>query len=333
LFHVKAYISTVSWVLLPLLLLFSGNLLRGFRDVIGRLWLLFLAWICLAVPFSVWRGGSLALLMDYVPHGWIQLFYFAAFAISLRHCRRLMNFLIASNVLLLLDCWWGGSMANGRLEIPDSMFFRNANDLSLQLIIAITQFMYLLYQRQIWKRVAGAAAILVALVYMLETGARGAFLAVIALAFVSLALTKNRLRFVLALAAVAAGALALAPSSVFHRVTLIAIEPQTAAAADERDEVATGRGATLLVRCGDRCRFRLLHAGGVVRSGFGDVCERRPGSKAYLALHQGIPVAVWRRRSGVVAGRGTEAQFSKGLPVHDVSGDLSKVALGRRQLS
>src|SRR5579872_838027 len=164
LFHVKAYISTVSWVLLPVLLLLSGNVFRAFRDPIGRLWAVFLAWILLATPFSVWRGGSVTLLLDYIPHGWIQLYYFAAFAISVRHLRRLMFFLIASDVLLLIDCFWGGSMQTGRLEIPDSMFFRNANDLSLQLLIAVTQFVYLLYQPALWKRVAGGAGMAAAMV-------------------------------------------------------------------------------------------------------------------------------------------------------------------------
>jgi O-antigen ligase/polysaccharide polymerase Wzy-like membrane protein len=230
LFHVKAYISTVSWVLLPLLLLLSGNLLRAFRDKIGWLWLMFLAWILLATPFSVWRGGSLALLVDYVPHGWIQLFYFAAFAISVRHLDRLMLFLVASDVLLLIDCFWGGSTQSGRLEIPDSMFFRNANDLSLQLIIALTQFVYLLYQREIWKRVLGAGGIAASIIFMLETGARGAFLALLALAAVSLALTKHRVRSILWAAPVVAVALLIAPSAVFHRVMLFGSQSDVAAA-------------------------------------------------------------------------------------------------------
>jgi O-antigen ligase len=250
LFHVKAYISTVSWVLLPVLLLLSGNLLRAFRDVIGWLWLFFLAWICLAAPFSVWRGGSVAMLVDYVPHGWIQLFYFAAFVISVGHLRRLMLFLVASNFLLLLDCFWAGSMRTGRLEIPDSMFFRNSNDLSLQLIIAITQFAYLLYQRQIWKRVAGAGAMLAALVFLFKTAARGAFVAVLILALASLVLTRNRIRFLVLTFLIGASALSLAPGSVFHRITLIAMQPETVIGADPMDEEAVGS---------QRQRITLLH--------------------------------------------------------------------------
>jgi O-Antigen ligase len=258
LFHVKAYISTVSWVLLPLLLLLSGNVLRAFRDPIGRLWALFLAWILLATPFSGWRGGSVTLLLDYVPHGWIQLYYFAAFAISVRHLRRLMFFLIASDVLLLIDCWWGGSMQTGRLEIPDSMFFRNANDLSLQLLIAITQFLYLLYQRGVWKRVAGGAGIAAAVVFMLETGARGAFLAALVLGVAALALTKNRIRAILWAAPVAAAALLVAPSGVFHRVTLIGSQPDTVSA-DALDQAALGSQTQRLGLLRQSVKYAFLH--------------------------------------------------------------------------
>ncbi|MBZ5610850.1 MAG: O-antigen ligase family protein [Acidobacteriia bacterium] len=259
LFHVKAYISTVSWVLLPLLLLVSGNVFRGVRDVIGRLWVLFLAWMCLAVPFSVWKGGSVAALVDYVPHGWLQFFYFAVFAISVRHLRRVMLFLIAADFLLLVDCFWGGSMQTGRLEIPDSMFFRNANDLSLQLIIAITQFLYLLYQREVWKRVAGGAGMLAGLVFLFETGARGAFVAMLGLAAAILVLGKHRIRFVLAAVPIAVGALALAPASVFHRITLISIEPENVAARDSQDDAAISSQRQRLALLGQSVMYAVTH--------------------------------------------------------------------------
>lgn len=258
LFHVKAYISTVSWVLLPVLLLLSGNLFRAFRDPIGRLWALFLAWILLATPFSVWRGGSVTLLLDYIPHGWIQLFYFAAFAISVRHLRRLMFFLIASDVLLLIDCIWGGSMQTGRLEIPDSMFFRNSNNLSLQLLIAVTQFVYLLYQRAVWKRVAGGVGMAAALVYMLETGARGAFLAAVVLGVAGLALTRHRIRTILWAAPVAAAALLIAPTGVFHRIALIGSEAD-AAASDALDQDAMGSQTQRIALLRQSVKYAVLH--------------------------------------------------------------------------
>ncbi|HMD49427.1 MAG TPA: O-antigen ligase family protein, partial [Bryobacteraceae bacterium] len=239
-FHVKAYVSTVSWVLLPLLLVLSGNFIRPFRDKMAWLWTLFLIWILLATPFSVWRGGSVDLLLEYVPRGWIQLFYFAAFAISVKHLRRLMFFLTAADVLLLIDCFWGGSTANGRLEIPDSMFFRNANDLSLQLIIAITQFLFLLYQPQVWVRAAGVAGMAAALVFMLETGARGAFIAILLLAAAGVLLSRHRPRLVLIGVPAVAVALLLVPSGVFHRLTLFEPGDDARSAASALDQAALG---------------------------------------------------------------------------------------------
>src|SRR5579883_49376 len=256
LFHVKAYISTACWVLLPILLLLSGQLFRALHDPIGRLWTLFLVWILLAAPFSVWRSGSLALLLDYVPHGWVQLFYFGAFAASARHLRRLMYFLIVSDVLLLIDCWWGGSMAGGRLEIPGSMFFRNANDLSLQLLIAMAQFMYLLYQRALWKRALGAACTGAALVFMFETGARGAFLTVLAFGITMLAFIRHRMRFVVCAAPAGALALLIVPSGAFHRVTLFGsqAEAPTAAVLDQA-AMASQTQRLALLRQSIACAF------------------------------------------------------------------------------
>jgi O-antigen ligase len=259
LFHAKAYISTVSWVLLPVLLVLSGNLLRGLRDVIGRIWLGFLMWVALAVPFSIWKGGSAALLVSYIPHAWMQLFYYAAFLISVRYCRRLMFFLIASNFLLLLDCFLFGAITNGRFEIQQSMFFNNANDLALQLLIAITQFMYLFYQREAWKHVLGGAASMVALMYLLKTGSRGAFLAVLILAPVSLAFAKNRIRLVLIGVPIAAAALLLVPSSVFHRLTLIGPQSQTLAVTGLEDESAAASQSQRMELLGQSVTYALSH--------------------------------------------------------------------------
>ena len=239
-FHFKAYISTVSWVLIPLMMVLSGNLLRGLRDVTGRLWLFFLAWIVLAVPFSVWKGGSVTLLLDYVVHNWIILFYCAAFLISFWHCRIFLYFAIASNFVLLLDCFLFGAVKDGRFDIPDSMFFSNANDLALQLLIAITQFMFLLYQRQVWKQAAGALGILIALVYMLKTGSRGSFLAFLAVVLVCIVFGRNRARLLLVAVPVAVTALVIVPSSAFHRLSLIALSPETITISESTDLSAVG---------------------------------------------------------------------------------------------
>lgn len=257
----KAYLSTVSFVVLPVMLVLSGNLLRGFRDITGRIWLLFIIWVCLAVPFSVWKGGSVTMLMGYVPHNWIQLFYFAAFVVSVKHCRKVMFFLIAGDFLLLLDCFVFGSMKTGRLDIPHSVFFNNANDLALQLTIAITQFMYLLYQRQIWKHLLAMAAMLVAAVYLLKTGSRGDFLAILVLAVVCFIFAKQqvRLRFALVGVPVLAGALLLVPSESLHRLMLLVSQPDAASADTMEDASSMDSQAQRIILFKTSVQFALTH--------------------------------------------------------------------------
>ncbi len=133
-------------------------------------------------------------------------------------------------------------MQGGRLEIPDSVFFSNANDLSLQLIIAITQFMYLVFQPQYWKRMLGAAAILAALVFTFRTAGRGAFVAILTLAVTCLLLSKNRIPYLLVGVPVLAGALLLTPAPALHRMLSIAIGP-SAEPADAQDQSAAASQA------------------------------------------------------------------------------------------
>jgi len=110
----------------------------------------------------------------------------------------------------------------------------------LQLLIGVTQFVYLLYQPQIWKHVVGTAGILISFVYLLRTGSRGAFLATLALVLVTVAFGRNRRRFLMAGVPVAIAAALLVPSGAFHRLTLIEVDPQIGKARDALEISAVG---------------------------------------------------------------------------------------------
>lgn len=234
---VKAYVSTIVLPILPLALLLSGNLFRGFRDILGRLWMGFIVWLVLAVPFSVWRGGSVLLLRDYVARSWILFFLIAAFAVSLKYCRWLMAVMIAADFLLLIDCVVAAHITDGRLDIPGSIFFANANDLSLQLALAITQFLYLLFQPGLWKRVVAVVGISAALVYSLQTGSRGGALALLVLIGAVLVVGKQKLLVAGIVVVASMAALVIVPSLAFHRISLLSGDE---VAAGEIDVAAIG---------------------------------------------------------------------------------------------
>src|SRR6266849_1035388 len=178
----KAYISTIALVLLPVAWLLSGNALCGLQRPVGRWWAAFLLFLLVSTPFSVWKGGSATLLWNYVPRNYLAFFYICAFATSLRRCRDLMYVNAAGAVVLLLT--WvkfgtAGSAEDGRFVIPESLFYQNANDLALALLLGVTSFLFLVYQPGMKKRILGLAGILFSVMYALKTGSRGCMLAAV----------------------------------------------------------------------------------------------------------------------------------------------------------
>jgi hypothetical protein len=228
-FGVKAYLSTVTLVLLPLAWLFSGKALRGLRSPAGLCWAAFLLWMMLATPLSVWRGGSAALLANYVPRAYLDFFYTCSFVTSLRRCRQWMYVQIASGAALLLSCMASGNMGDdpsaGRFMIPHSLFYANSNDLALALLLGISSFLFLFHQPSRAGRLAGIAGILLSTFYAFRTGSRGGLIAASAMLILIFWLSKNKWRVaalgMAALAVAGAAAIGGESSATLHRLSLL----------------------------------------------------------------------------------------------------------------
>lgn len=237
----KAYISTIALVLLPVAWLLSGNALRGLQRPVGRCWAAFLLFLLASTPFSVWKGGSAALLWNYVPRNYLAFFYICAFATSLRRCRDLMYVNAAGVVVLLLTCvkfGAAGSAADGRFVIPESLFYQNANDLALALLLGVTSFLFLVYQPGTKKRILGLAGILLSVIYALKTGSRGCMLAAIAMfLLIFLCSRKKMATAIFALPAIGLSLLLL-PSATVHRLLLFGFDSSQLQAQSESDVAA-----------------------------------------------------------------------------------------------
>jgi O-antigen ligase len=229
LFGAKAYLSTVSLILLPLAWLFSGKALRGLRSSAGLCWAAFLLWMVLATPWSVWRGGSAALLANYVPRAYLDFFYTCAFVTSLRRCRQWMYVQIASAVALLLSCVAFGSIGDDpsgvRFRIPHSLFYANSNDVALALLLGTSSFLFLFHQASRAGRLAGIAGILLSTFYAARTGSRGCVIAASAMLILIFSLSRGRWK-VAALGLTALGIALVASiggqsSSTLHRLSLL----------------------------------------------------------------------------------------------------------------
>jgi hypothetical protein len=240
----KAYISTITVVLLPFAWLLSGNALRGLKRPVGRWWVAFLVCLLISTPFSVWRGGSAALLWNYVPRSYLAFFYTCAFVTSLRRCRTLMYVNIAGAVILLLTCLkFGGTgdgQDEGRFVIPDSLFFSNANELGLALLLGVTSFLFLVYQPGMAKRILGVAGILLSVIYALKTGSRGCLLAAIAMFGMIFFFSRNKAKTIIFVLPMIAVALLLLPSATMHRLLLFGTDPGINSAETDQDVAAIG---------------------------------------------------------------------------------------------
>jgi O-antigen ligase len=237
----KVYISTITVVLLPFVWLLSGNTLRGLQRPVGRWWAAFLVCLLLATPFSVWKGGSVTMLWNFVPRSYLTFFYTCAFATSLRRCRSLMYINIAGAVILVLTCikfgGTGGS-ADGRFVIPESLFFSGANELGLALLLGVTSFLFLVYRPGMGKRLLGAAGIVLSTIYALKTGSRACLLAAVALAGMIFLFSKNKPKAVILVLPTVALALLILPSAMLHRLLLFGTDPEAIQAQSDSDAAA-----------------------------------------------------------------------------------------------
>ena len=226
----KAYLSLIALVALPVVWLASGAALRGLGHPIGRYWAAFVLLLVIDTPFSIWRGGSFALLMDYVPRNYLMFFYAAAVCVSLRDCRRLMYFSMATSLGALLTCASFGRVSDdGRYFVPGGLgFFQNSNELALQLLLGITQFVYLFSQKGVLRKIVSVAGIVGSVPFIFRTGSRGCVIAAAAYCALFVYTSRHRIRVAAIIAGLLIAGALLAPSAALHRILLLTDESHAA---------------------------------------------------------------------------------------------------------
>jgi O-antigen ligase len=225
----KAYISTITLVLLPLPWLLSGNALRGLQRPMGRWWAAFLVCLLLSTPFSVWKGGSAMLLWNYVPKNYLIFFYACTFVTSIRYCRYLMYVNVAGAIVLLLTCMKFGTTGDGsdeRFRVPGSLFYSNSNEVGLALLLGVTSFLFLFFQPGMKMWFLGAAGTLFSVMYALKTGSRGCLVAAIAMFVMIFLFSRSKLKMAAVALPLIGLALLLVPSATVHRLLLFGTDTE-----------------------------------------------------------------------------------------------------------
>ena len=199
-FHDKSYLTLIAGAVLPFICLASGHFFRGLRLPLARFWVAFLAWLILTVPFSSWRTDSLGIVQNFAIKSYVLLFYIPAVAVSLKQVKTLFLLQALGAVIVILSCILFGDASSGRLSIPDSIFFDNANDLALQLNIFAAFTLLLIFSRNWIVKLSGAALLVISIVFLLKTGSRANALAATLCLIVGFALSRHKVKILAAVA-------------------------------------------------------------------------------------------------------------------------------------
>jgi O-antigen ligase len=222
------HLTLIPLALLWVCTVFGGGLGRAFQVSMGRWWLALFVIMMISTPFSIWPGGSTALLADFGPKRYVILFCIAAVQVSAMQCIRFAYLQIVSSALLLSMCFLYGSssISDGRFYIAQSMFFDNSNDLAIALLLTSTNLLFVFFARGFVLKILATCEILLSLFYILKSGSRGTFLAAMVAAVFVLIFSKRKIIVLSLVPAVLIVLITFAPSQMVQRFMSVVIDPE-----------------------------------------------------------------------------------------------------------
>jgi hypothetical protein len=194
----SVHLTAVLYGLTLVLAVITGGLERAFSHRIGKYLTAFCVWLIVAVPFSMWRGGSVATL--YNAARTIPVFLLiVGLARDFADTRRAIYAIAFGTFLLSVYSFFVGETPQGRLELRYGKF-ANPNDLAQVLLMGLPFWWLTAADPGMDKirRIAAAAIGILYLGVMARTGSRAAMLATAATTLVFFFKASNRSRLVMA---------------------------------------------------------------------------------------------------------------------------------------
>lgn len=204
-----------------LFMVLSGGIQRTLKYRASRLWLALVFWMILAVPFSVWKGGSFAVVSGYARNSFILLFLTAGLIMTWKECRGMLYALAFGSAANVLTGQFVGKEQFGRLFLGlQGASIGNANDLAAHLLLGLTFVLYVFWTsgKNIFLRLGALYILGLGLYQIASTASRGALVAFLAAALFSLIRATVSVRLA---TLIAAPALVVVFTMVLPRETLI----------------------------------------------------------------------------------------------------------------
>jgi O-antigen ligase len=182
--YVLGFSPMLTYLTAPLALLavaFTGGLELSVKSWPGRFFCLYLVWLIVATPLSVWPGGSVATLKTAFEADFSMFFLIVGLARNWTQCRRMLLAIAAGGVVDLLATRVYGESVDGRFALSFGTL-QNPNDLATHLlvILPVAIFVALASSRYsvklLYFLISGGI-----LVTVLRTGSRAGFLTILAI--------------------------------------------------------------------------------------------------------------------------------------------------------
>jgi O-antigen ligase len=221
--------SRYHYVCVPILLLasaISGRVVPVLLSSLGIWMTAFTFWMGACIPTSAWRGGSFAVLKNYVLNDFM-LFVVLGCVACVLFAQKLAVYAMAAVMPMFVLILAGTSTASRYGERAMTVYgtYSNPNSIASHLLFVapfVVCFM-LLSKGSGFRRVAGVATLFAGSIFFFRAGSRGgllALLAVLAVGFLSLSVSKKVVALLLLLVLVPAS-VALMPRDVLLRYRTI----------------------------------------------------------------------------------------------------------------
>jgi len=199
----------------------SGSFKRIFHYRPAIYWTAFGLCLIPASAFSIWPGGSFALLGGYLRTEFIMLFAIACLVATWQECRLLLYVIASAAVVNIASIiFFSGIDENGRTILLFGTI-SNSNDYPAHLIFVLPFLLWcVLVTRYRLLRIAGFLAIGLGLYEILASASRGALLGLLAALVVFLATTTAKLRRIIlvAIPVLSVIVITLLPATVRDRI-------------------------------------------------------------------------------------------------------------------
>jgi O-antigen ligase len=258
-------------------------------------------WLMAATPFSVWPGGSAAVLQEKWVVSFLSFVFTASLLRSARDCRRAVAALgLAGIALLLLVLLLGVRDRENRLQLPAGTL-GNSNYLAMHLLMTLPFMALAVYEqrRSAIARLVGAGLGLLSFTLILSTGSRAALVAIVMMVLVGVMLTtgRQRVKLLTAVLFVSLVTVVVIPTALWERLsTTWAVNTETTGLGSAIDSTMARRH---LIR--QAMILTLEHPVFGVGPGMFGVAENT------LAQAQGEPLGSWHDTHNAYAQLSSEA--------------------------